>query len=236
MGGSWGTSKSGARHFYYVCNGRKTKKGSCQKRPERKEKLEKLVINAVVNNILRNNKVVNYIVDRFMVIQDMEIDKSPADALRRELAEAEKGKKNILAAIEAGIITASTKDRLVELEERCAVLKQGIASAEIVPPKLSRDQLLFIFEKYKNRNVKEPEFIRDVIDTFVHAVYVYDNRLLITFNYSDDNTVEIPLSDIEAAADSAASTVFDCVAYGGDEGSRTPVRKYCNMTFSERSH
>lgn len=209
MGGSFGTSKTGSKHYYYVCNGRKTKKGSCQKRPERKEKLEKIVINTVINNILRNDKVVNYIVDRCMVIQEREIDKSPADGLRRELAEAEKARKNILAAIEAGIITASTKDRLVELEERCAVLKQGIAAAEIVPPKLSREQLLFIFEKYQNRNAKDPAFIRDVIDTFVHAVYVYDDRLLITFNYSDDNTVEIPLAEIEKAAADAASHGFD---------------------------
>ena len=52
-------------------------------------------------------------------------------------------------------------------------------------------------------------FIRDVIDTFVHAVYVYDNKLLITFNYSGDNTVEIPLSEIEKSVDSAGSQVFD---------------------------
>lgn len=83
MGGSFGTSHTGAKHYYYVCNGRKSKKGSCQKRPEQKEKLEKIVINTVINNILRNDKVVNYIVDRCMVIQEREIDKSPADGLRR---------------------------------------------------------------------------------------------------------------------------------------------------------
>ena len=209
MGGTWGTSKSGSRHCYYVCNGRKTKKGSCHKKPERKEKLEKIVTNAVINNILLNPKVVNYIVDRCMIIQEREIDKSPADGLRRELADAEKARKNILAAIEAGIITASTKDRLVELEERCAVLKQGIAAAEITPPKLSREQLLFIFEKYQDRDVNDVDFIRDVIDTFISAVYVYDDRLLITFNYSNDNTVEIPLAEIEKAADCAAPPVFD---------------------------
>lgn len=204
MGGTWGTSKSGTRHCYYICNGRKTKKGSCRKRPERKEKIEKLVMRSTINNILLNPKVVNYIVDRCMVIQEREIDTSPADGLRRQLAEAEKGLKNIMAAIEAGIITASTKDWLVELEERCATLRQGIAAAEIVPPKLSREQLLFIFEKYQGRDVNDVDFIRDVIDTFITAVYVYDNKILITFNYSDDNTVEVPLSDIEEAAAGAA--------------------------------
>ena len=144
-----------------------------------------------------------------MIIQERKIDKSPADGLRRELADAEKARKNILAAIEAGIITASTKDRLVELEERCAVLKQGIAAAEITPPKLSREQLLFIFEKYQDRDANDVDFIRDVIDTFISAVYVYDDRLLITFNYSNDNTAEIPLAEIEKAADGAAPPVFD---------------------------
>lgn len=209
MGGSWGTSKRGTRYNYYVCNGHKNKKSSCHKKPERKEKLEKLVINIVINNILRNQNVVNYIVDRCMVIQEREIDKSPAEGLRRELAENEKALKNIMAAIEAGIFTATTKDRLVELEERCAVLKQGIAAAEIQPPKLSREQLLFIFEKYQNRSLKDTEFIRDVIDTFVHAVYVYDDKMIITFNYSENNTLEISKKEIEEAATGAASPVFD---------------------------
>lgn len=210
MGGSSGTGKSGAKHYYYVCNGRKTKKGSCRKKPERKEKLEQLITNSVINNILNDDAVVNYIIDRCMVIQDREADNSPAEGLKRELVEAEKGLKNIMVAIEAGIITASTKDRLVELEERVAALKQGIAAASIVPPKLSRDQLLFIFEKYRGRDINDLEFIRDVIDTFVHAVYCYDDKLIVTFNYSDENTIEIPLAEIEEAASGAASHGFDC--------------------------
>lgn len=209
MGGSWGTSKNGTRYNYYLCNGNRNKKSSCTKKAERKEKLEKLVINIVVNNILHDSKVVNYIVDRCMVIQERKIDKSPAEGLRRELAENEKALKNIMAAIEAGIFTTTTKDRLVELEERCAVLKQGIAAAEIQPPKLSREQLLFIFEKYQNRSLKDPEFIRDVIDTFVHAVYMYDDKMIITFNYSENNTLEISQKEIEEAATGAASPVFD---------------------------
>lgn len=232
MGGSWGTSKSGVRHYYYVCNGRKTKKSSCRKKPERKEKLEKIVIHAVVNNIICNDNVINYIVDRCMLIQEREIDRSPADALRRELADTETALKNVMTAIEAGIITATTKDRLVELEERCATLKQGIAAAEITPPKLSREQLLFIFEKYKNRDINDINFVRDVIDTFVHAVYVYDDKILITFNYSDDNTVEVPLSEIEKAAADAASDVFDfCGVISTIPKKLITVSLHCNQLF-----
>jgi site-specific DNA recombinase len=209
MGGSWGTSKSGTRHYYYVCNGKKTKKSACHKKAERKEDLEKLVVDVVIKNVLCNQAVVDFIIDRCMQIQEQDTDTSAAEGLRRELADAEKRLENLMTAIESGIITTTTKARLVELEERCATLKQGIAEAEIRPPKFSREQLEFIFEKYQNRDMDDLSFIRDVIDTFVHAVYVYDNKLLITFNYSGDNTVEIPLSEIEKSVDSAGSQVFD---------------------------
>ena len=164
-----------------------------------------------------------------------EIDTSPAEGLRRELAETEKALKNVMAAIEVGIITATTKNRLIELEERSATLKQGIAAAEIQPPKLSRDQLLFMFKKYQNRNINDPDFIRDVIDTFISVIYAYDDKIIITFNYSKDNTIEISKKQIEEAANDVASSVFDYVSFGGDEENRTPVRKYCFTAFSERS-
>lgn len=235
MGGSWGTSKSGTRYNYYLCNGARNKKSSCRKKAEQKEKLENLIINIVINNILRNSKVVNYIVDRCMIIQEREIDKSPAKGLRHELAETEKALKNVMTAIEAGIITATTKNRLLELEERIATLKQGIAATEIRPPKLSREQLLFVFEKYKHSDIHDIDFIRDVIDTFISAIYAYDDKIIITFNYSKDNTIEISKKQIEEAANNVASSVFDYVLFGGDEENRTPVRKYCFTAFSECS-
>ena len=218
MGGSSGTGRHGGKFYYYKCNGAKYKKGSCKKKPIKKEKIENAVTNCVINSILKNNEVVNYIVDRCMLIQSMEADTSIADGLRRELAEAEKGLKNIMAAIEAGIFTPTTKNRLEELEERCATLKQGIAAAEITPPKLTRDQLLFIFEKYQGRDANDPDFMRDVIETFISKIFVYDDRILITFNFTDDNSVEIPLADIEAAAE-AETMGADCSAAPLVEGS-----------------
>lgn len=213
MGGSSGTGRHGGRFYYYKCNGRKYKKSDCKKKPIKKDVIEKLVTDSVVNRILNNPDMIDYIVDRCMEIQLKEVDMSPAEGLRRELAEAEAALKNIMKAIEAGIITASTKDRLVELEERCAVLRQGIAAAEIVPPKLSREQLLFLFEKYKGRDTSDPEFMRDIIDTFIQKIYVYDDKILMTFNFTNDNTVETPLlEDVEKAAADAAFPCSSIVA------------------------
>lgn len=209
MAGTHGTSKTGKKHYYYQCNGHKNRRGSCKKKPLRKGIIESAVTDCVVNNILKNDSVVNYIVDRCMLIQAQEADTSLADGLRIELAETEKALKNLLAAIEAGIFTPTTKNRLEELEERKANLLQGIAAAQIQPPKLTRDQLLFIFEKYQGRNVNDPEFMRDVIDTFVNKIFVYDDKLRIMFNFSDEKSIDISLSDVEEAATGEASSGFD---------------------------
>lgn len=207
MGGSWGTSKSGMRHSYYVCNGRKAK--VCPKKPEKKVTIEEIIVSAVIENVINNNEVINYIVDRCMVIQSREKDFSEAEGLRRELIDAEKALKNILVAIEAGIITQTTKDRMIELEERCAALRRGIAAAEVETPQLTREQLIFLFEKYQNRDISDPEFIMDVIDTFIDKVFVYDDKIVITFNYSDDKTREVTIPQIDEALNSNGSDVFD---------------------------
>ena len=69
--------------------------------------------------------------------------------------------------------------------------------------------LLFIFEKYQGRNVSDPDFMRDVIETFINKIYVYDDKIRLLFNFSDDKEAEITLTDIEKAAAGAASPVFD---------------------------
>lgn len=200
MGGMSGTGRHGGKFYYYQCNGRK--KGSCKKKLVRKNVLEKLVAGLVIKNILGDTEAINRIVDRCMEIQlkERKEEMLPAQALRRELKAAETSLANVMKAIEAGIITASTKNRLLELEERCAALKQGIAAAEIVPPKLSREQLLFIFEKYRGRDADDLSFMRSVIDAFIDKIFLYDDKLIVTFNLSDEAKNTITLSDLEKAA------------------------------------
>ena len=200
MGGTSATGRHGGKFYYYQCNGRK--KGSCKKKAARKELLEKLVAETVLKNILSNTNTINKIVDRCMEIQlkEQEAEMSPVKSLRHELKETEKSLANIMKAIEAGIITTSTKSRLLELEERCAALKQGIAAAEVVPPKLSREQLLFIFERYMGRDAEDVNFMREVIDAFIDKIFVYDDKLVVTFNFSDETRNTITLTDIEKAS------------------------------------
>lgn len=48
------------------------------------------------------------------------------------------------------------KNRFMKLKARCTRLRRGIAAAEIRPPRSTRRQHLFVFEKYQNRGIKKP--------------------------------------------------------------------------------
>ena len=64
---------------------------------------------------IMDDNFVEYITDAVMDLQDRESSALPA--LRKQLEDAERGITNMLNAIQAGIINASTKQRLDELED-----------------------------------------------------------------------------------------------------------------------
>lgn len=67
-----------------------------------------------------DDNFVEYVADAVMDIQSRESSVLPA--LRKQMEEAESGITNMLNAIQMGIINASTKQRLDELEERKRIL------------------------------------------------------------------------------------------------------------------
>lgn len=44
----------------------------------------------------------------------------------------------------------------------------------------------FWFEKFRKGDVGSTEHQRQIIDTFVNSVYVFDDRVVLNFNFTDD--------------------------------------------------
>ena len=118
--------------------------------------------------------------------------------LKQQLAEVEKGIENILNAIQAGIFTASTKQRLDDLETQKSDLEKQIVENQIQHPALTRDQISFFLDQFKNTDTHDEEQCQRLIDSFVNAVYVYDDKIILTFNYKN-GTRTISLSDLESS-------------------------------------
>ena len=78
-----------------------------------------------------------------------------------------------------GIITPSTKQRLEGLEKQRKELSLQLAQEEMAQPKLDRDQIIFWLHRFRELNPEKTEHRRRLINSFVNAVYLYDDRLVL---------------------------------------------------------
>ena len=100
--------------------------------------------------------------------------------------------------IEQGIFTPSTKQRLEELEAQKEEILVNIQTAELQKPKLTREQMTAWFEQFRHGDPENRDFQKRLIDTFVNSVYVFDDKLVLTYNYQH-GTQTISLEEIESA-------------------------------------
>lgn len=191
MAGECGTSRSGVVHHYYKCTNAK-RHGGCQKKAIKKDWIENLVV-LEIRKKLEDARFIDDIVHAFMEFQTAENTVIPH--LNQSLAELNKSIDNILAAIEQGIFTQSTKQRLEELESKKKDIETEIAKESIRRPLLNEDQVRFWFERLRNLNINELSHRKQLVDTFLNSVFVYDDKLLINCNYPNTSTI-VRFSDI----------------------------------------
>lgn len=197
MVGESGKSHTGAMHYYYKCSGAKRLK-DCDKKAVRKDWIERVVVRLTMQRVMDEEKI-NRLIDAILVMQEQEDTTTPA--LRSQLAETESFIGNILKAIEQGIFTPSTKQRLDELEARKEEILVNIQTAELQKPKLTREQMTAWFEQFRHSDPANRDFQKRLIDTFVNAVYVFDDKLVLTYNYQHE-TQTISLDEIASALSS----------------------------------
>lgn len=189
MTGVSGTGKHGDVHYYYVCNKRRNQK-ACTKENVTREWIEKIVVDAALDIVLQPD-IIEWVADRVMAFQEREGNNAQLLSLRDELSAAQKAAGNVLKAIEAGIITSSTKQRLLELETEVSRIQDAITLEEASLTHFEREFIIWWLNEFKKGDRTDKAFQRKVIDTFVAAVYLWDDHIKIAFNYSgDQNTVE----------------------------------------------
>lgn len=204
MRGYSGTSKTNRMYYYYACHNKISKHIGCKKKNVKKEWLETEVTKITLEYILKDD-IIDFISDKVVEIQKTEHDdKTMLKYYQKQLTEVQSSLNNILKAIEAGIITSSTKSRLEELENERTILEAEIEREKIVYPIIEKEQVIFFLEQFKNGNITDKEYQRSVIDTFVNKVILYDDKITITYNISN-NKNEVTADIIETASNSAES-------------------------------
>ena len=188
MTGLCGTGKSGAKHYYYACKSQR--KHQCKKRAVRQEWIESLVLRHIIA-LIKSEDVLECIAEntyQYFIAQNT--DTSYTKSLQKALEETERAITNLLRAIEAGILNESTKARMDELQEQKTELKMALASAKVKENMgLKKEHILFFLHQFTNMDYSDIECQKRLIKTFLNSVFVYDDKVVLTFNYSGDNRV-----------------------------------------------
>ena len=174
-----GTSKNGEIKRYYKCSGKRLDK-SCPCNSIRKDLIEKIVLDATYealstkeNLTLLANKVIEAHKKRVA-------DESLRHILTSEYSETEKAINNILSAMEQGVITNSTKERLEHLEEKKVDLLAKIAVERARTKLLITQDDITKFISTALR--KEP---RPMVDALIKKVVLYNDKIEIYYNYTN---------------------------------------------------
>ena len=211
MVGESGVSKTGKSYHYYKYLSNKRKRGCAQKKAVKKDWIERIVVQDTVDYVLQENEI-QRIAQMLMALQEREDTALPL--LRRELDGTEKGLKNIADAIQQGIITNTTKQRLEKLEALKSELEIKILQTELQKNILTEEKIVFWIGRFKGGDTTNKAYQRAIIDIFVNAIYIYDDRIVLTYNFkSDAKTItlaDIEISDLPKDAPPSNPQLSDC--------------------------
>ena len=90
-----------------------------------------------------------------------------------------------MKAIEQGAFTKSVKARLDTLETVLDELKTKLIQAEIAKTLITKEMVVFYFQKFRELDFTKLENKQALVDNLVNKVILYDDRFIIFFNHNE---------------------------------------------------
>ncbi len=207
MVGVSGVGKDNRPHFYYICQGKRLRH-DCDKKNVRRDVIEDMVTEAIRRYAL-TDEVLDWIADRAVEFSRQMVAETDLGILREQLANTEKTLDNVMKAIEMGIITETTKKRMHELEAERKALLRKISEEEKSIIVLDKDDILASLMLFRDGDFDDQSFRAKLFDTFLKAVYVYEDNLRIAFSFtSGDDLIDMPLKDIVDGAGAEGTCLY----------------------------
>lgn len=218
MSGESGTSHTGDIHYYYVCTARRKKKAKCSTQAIKKQWLEDTVINTTMQMLKKENNIHEIAINLFELHKAEANKDSSIKILQKKYADVLKARNNIIKAIEVGIITDSTKDRLCELEAELSQVEFDIEKEkQHTYTFLTVENIETYLQKQVYEDTTDIEIRKLIVNTFIREVIAYDDKLIITYNFCDitdttkitiDGTIEIEERSKTALSSKQSSCIF----------------------------
>ena len=234
MIGESGTSKTGAKHNYYICSKRKRER-ACDKKAVKQALIEDLVIQTTID-LLNDDELLEFLIEntwQFYNAQDE--TQEELEALKRQLEQTEAAIENLIRAIEAGILNSATKKRMDELEAQQKDLITAIADREIARNfHITREYVDFFFRQFRDKDYTDRECQKQLVATFVNSVFVFDDYLKINYNFSSDSRI-VTLSEVNEAEEIAKAVENGSIPEDSTAGGVFVRRALCSTKKDNRT-
>lgn len=192
MVGDCGTSRHGTRYYYYVCAARKKTAGACDKRREKKDFIEWYVVEQTLAYVLTPQRI-DYIAKKCVEIYKKEFAFNQVKFLEQKIKKIDREiDKLVDLALEArsAAITKKVDLRADELSAQKAELEQELTKIKIANRvSLTEDDIKKWLKSFCKGDLFDMEFRKDIINTFVNSVYLFDDKVIIYYNIKDGKQV-----------------------------------------------
>lgn len=213
--GDSGTSKTGTMHYYYAC-GKRKKFHTCAKKNEKKDFLEWYVVEQTVEYVLTPTRI-DDIADSIVTEYDNEFNDKRIKELERQMLKLD---NEVNAAVDASLaapqkIRSKYFEKIEMLETQKADIEFNLTTLKIANGhRLTKEQIVAWLKSFCNGDLLDEEYQRRIINLFINAVYLYDDKIVIYYNIKGSKQV----SYIDMCNDMEGLTPLD----GTDE---TPIDK-----------
>ncbi len=133
-------------------------------------------------------------------MKEQRVDERPA--MEAELRDVEKKIQNAVDAVLNGFANAALKQTMMELEERRNDLQDRLQNTPTPLPKFTLEQFRLILGKIAS---EEP---RALLSTFVNRIIMYEDKLIICINLTDENNTP-PLEQVVCSVAASCITALN---------------------------
>ena len=193
MQGVSGTSRSGSLYYYYSCIN--YRKHTCTLKYQRKELMEKIVL-YILDDLINDPALRIIIAEKcYAYHQAQNNDNGAYEAsIRAQLKDVEGKLNNLVKAIEAGIFNSTTAERMNVLENQKSMLNDALLAEQ---NRKKCDLTMNTIVKFLSSlvgDINNPDTRRRLLEFFIDKIYVYPDKMVLTFYYTDDRR-ELPFEE-----------------------------------------
>jgi len=208
MTGYGGTGKSGTAYRYYAC--KSAKKKICRKKVVNKQKIEDRVVLECRKLLTDSN--IEKIALAVAAACEADYDSSAIKRIKAAIQEVDAAIENLWKALERGQAVDMIAERIEKRKQEKDELQGQLAIEMGKQVTFTAPQIKAFLYSLKRGNVNDENNRRGMVNIFLRAVYLYDDRMTLILNGGDRPITidDILLDEIEEHFENAVSSHARC--------------------------